>query len=191
MKRIIYKCKRKSCGKVRRIEYPLTRAVDLGGGYVRTFHYRLDLLRGEVRAGSESVCICGRPVSGDEIAGAPTSHKCDARCINALVRCASAPVAAKITAELMTWIWRRCNLILPGPNNSAADAAINREGRRVIPVQREKNCHLMTKFWKDWRSNRRCLMPRWSLFGQASRCPARYQRRYGPCCECPAPRGGG
>lgn len=83
MKRIIYKCKRKSCGKVRRIEYPLTRAVDLGGGYVRTFHYRLDLLRGEVRAGSESVCICGRPVSGDEIAGAPTSHKCDARCINA------------------------------------------------------------------------------------------------------------
>ena len=84
VKRLIYRCKRKSCGKVRRIEYPFTRAVDLGGGHTRTIHYRVDLLRGEVRAGSESICICGNQISGDEITGVSTSHKCDPRCVNAI-----------------------------------------------------------------------------------------------------------
>ena len=55
------------------------------------------------------------------------------------------------------------------PNNSARMPQLTARGRRVIPVQRGKNCHLMTKFWKNMAEQSQvCLMPRWSLFGQAS-----------------------
>ena len=83
MKRIIYRCKRKSCGKVRRVEYPLLRSVDLGGGHTRKIFYRLDLFRGEVLAGHDAVCVCGSQVSGDEVKATPSNHPCDPRCINA------------------------------------------------------------------------------------------------------------
>ena len=68
---------------MRRVEYPNVRVNNLGGGYTSKTWYRMDLIRGEVRAGCDGACICGGHVSGDEIKGVPTSHLCDARCISA------------------------------------------------------------------------------------------------------------
>jgi len=73
--KMIYRCKRKGCGLVRRIDYPLAKSGR---------HYRMDAKRGEVATGNDYTCVCGSYASGVPIAGVSSSHVCDARCMNAI-----------------------------------------------------------------------------------------------------------
>jgi len=72
--KVIYRCKRKGCGLIRRIDYPLARG---------NRRFRVDARRGEVGAGSDYTCVCGGYARGFEIVAVVSSHVCDARCMNA------------------------------------------------------------------------------------------------------------
>lgn len=86
MTRVIYKCTRKACNKVRRVEYPHFDVVRVGVGmYERKGKkfFRLDEKRGKVFAGNDFTCECGGHCTQDVIKGFKTEHVCDARCTGA------------------------------------------------------------------------------------------------------------
>lgn len=83
MVRVIYKCKRKSCKAIRRIEYPQMEVVHLGYGRTERRYFRLDDKRGRVREGYDGVCACGGQCVSARIKGIVSEHVCDARCSSA------------------------------------------------------------------------------------------------------------